>query len=194
MMYYFYIANVLMPVSPEKITIKTKNKNKTLTLVSGGEINIPKAPGLTEISFDLLLPSVQYPFARYDKGFKTPDYYLELFASLKETGSPCSLIVIRSTSAEAALRNAARFGVAAESVRSLYDANHDGQVNSADARILLRSAAGNTILTDTYMMCTIEDYTIKEDAEKHGEDIAVSLKLKQYREYGIKTAQYTLKK
>ena len=65
MAYYFYMGKMLCPVAPSKLQLKIQNENKTLTLINEGEVNILKKAGLTDISFDLLLPNVKYPFATY---------------------------------------------------------------------------------------------------------------------------------
>lgn len=192
-MYYFYLGDVLLPVTPSKLTTKIKNKNKTLELASGGELNIPKSPGLTEISFEMLLPSVRYSFARYTDGFKLPAYYLDYLESLKTDKKPVDFLVIRSVSARTLLQYSARLRSIQGEVLQDLDLNGDGRVNSADARILLRNEeAGATVLEPTAMTCLLEDYTITEDASKHGRDYMVSVKLKQYVEYGIKKATYEL--
>ena len=51
-----------MPITPSKVTVKINNQNKTMTLINGEEINILKAAGLSDVSFELLLPQVSYPF------------------------------------------------------------------------------------------------------------------------------------
>ena len=63
MAYHFYMGKMLCPIAPSKLQIKIGNKNKTMTLINEGEVNILKQVGLTEISFDMLLPNVSYPFA-----------------------------------------------------------------------------------------------------------------------------------
>lgn len=80
MAYEMYMDGVLMPVTPSKVTVKINNQNETLTLISGEEINILKAAALTEVSFELLLPQVSYPFAA---GAQPAQYYLNLFERLK---------------------------------------------------------------------------------------------------------------
>ncbi|MHB8064468.1 MAG: LysM peptidoglycan-binding domain-containing protein, partial [Ruminiclostridium sp.] len=66
MAYTVYLNEVAMPVTPSKIEMKIKNQNKTINLIDGSEINILKAPGLTEFSFELMLPQAKgYPFAIY---------------------------------------------------------------------------------------------------------------------------------
>jgi hypothetical protein len=63
MAYDFYLDRIRLPVTPSKLSVKINGRNKTLTLISEGEINILKQPGLTDISFSALLPNVRYPFA-----------------------------------------------------------------------------------------------------------------------------------
>ena len=52
-----------MPITPSKVTVKINNQNKTMTLINGEEINILKADGLSDVSFELVLPQVSYPFS-----------------------------------------------------------------------------------------------------------------------------------
>lgn len=95
-MYYFYIDEVLLPVTPEKLDIKIKNQNKTVNLVDGSEFNIIKLPGLSEISFDCLLPNVKYPFAVYENNiFVSGKNYLDLFENLKINGKVFKFRVTR---------------------------------------------------------------------------------------------------
>ncbi len=70
MSYNCYLGGVLMPVTPAKLTIKVKGKNKTLELLNGGEINFLRAPGLTEITLPLTFPMLT--------GARRPDYYLNI--------------------------------------------------------------------------------------------------------------------
>ena len=69
-MYDFYLDKILLPVAPSKLQVKIKNANKTINLINDGEINIIKKPGLSEVSFDILIPHVKYPFAVYKNGYK----------------------------------------------------------------------------------------------------------------------------
>ena len=81
MAYKMYLDGVLMPITPGKVKVKINNQNKTLTLINGQEINILKKPGLTDISFDLVLPQVSYPFS--NGGAQSAQTYLNLFERLK---------------------------------------------------------------------------------------------------------------
>ena len=94
MAYTMYLGGVLMPITPSKVKVKINNQNDTLTLINGEEINILKEPGLTDVSFDLLLPQVSYPFT--NGGAQSADYYLCLFERLKTSKEPFQFILNRS--------------------------------------------------------------------------------------------------
>ncbi len=94
MAYTMYLDGVLMPITPSKVKVKINNQNDTLTLINGEEINILKAAGLTDVSFDLLLPQVSYPFT--NGGAQSADYYLSLFERLKTSKQPFQWILNRS--------------------------------------------------------------------------------------------------
>lgn len=154
MAYHFYLGTMLCPVAPSQLQLKIGNNNKTMTLIDEGEVNILKQAGLTDISFDLLLPNVKYPFAVYkdlnndEKGdFKRAKYFLNKLETMKTNKKPFQFIVTR------VLPN-------------------------------------GKMLFDTNMKVSLESYDIKEDADQ-GFDVVVSVKLKQYREYGTKTCKVT---
>ena len=94
MAYTMYLGGVLMPITPSQVKVKINNQNDTLTLINGEEINILKEPGLTDVSFDLLLPQVSYPFT--NGGAQSADYYLSLFERLKTSKQPFQFILNRS--------------------------------------------------------------------------------------------------
>lgn len=142
MAYYCYLEKMLCPVTPSKLQLKIKNQNKTMNLMNESEINFLKKAGLTEISFDLLLPNVKYPFATYKSDFVGAKVFLDKLEELKVNAKPFQFIFTRTF---------------------------------PDGRVLF----------DTNMKVSLEDYTIKEDS-KEGFDVTVSVKLKQYRDYGTK--------
>lgn len=144
MAYEVWLGTMLFPIPPSKIETKIKGQNKTLTLINGEEINILKAQGLSEISFDVLLPNVKYPFAQYEKrwAFNNAKYYLDQLEKYKVEKKPIWFKVIRVLPND----------------KALFDSN---------------------------VKVSLEDYTIKED-RKEGFDFVVSIKLKQYKEFGTK--------
>ena len=96
MAYHVYLGDTELPVPPEKIDLKISGNNKTLTLINDGEINLLKVPGLSDISFEMLLPQVQYPFAYYPDGFQQANYYLDILENLMVGRKPFQLIVSRT--------------------------------------------------------------------------------------------------
>lgn len=149
MAYEFYFGDMQLPVTPGSLELKINNQNKTANLINGEEINILEAPGLTDISLELMLPQVPYPFAHYEDGFQPADYYLAELKRLKTEKIPFQLICIRE------------------------------------------SPSGNTWF-DTNMKVSLEDYKITEKAS-NGPDVTVAVQLKQYREYGTKIVEVTVK-
>ena len=95
-MYKVYLGDVLFPIAPSNIEIRTSNKNKTAILIDEGEINFLRNAGLTNIGFDLLIPSVKYPFAIYEDGFKSSLYYLNHIKMLKINKQPFQFRVVRT--------------------------------------------------------------------------------------------------
>lgn len=92
-MYSFFIDSMELPIAPQKLTVKIKGNNKTLTLINEGDINFLRAPGLTEITFDAVLPMLgQYSFAN---GYRRPDSYLNKLESLMTDKEPFRFLVSR---------------------------------------------------------------------------------------------------
>lgn len=147
--YEFYMDKMLLPVTPSKLEIKIKNKNKTYDLINETEINVLKSAGLSEISFEATFPNVKYPYAVYKSGFLTANYFLNQLELLKTNKQPFQFIVTRLF----------------PNGKSLFNTN---------------------------IKVTLEDYTIKEDV-KQGLDTVVTIKLKQYKDYGTKVCKVTIK-
>lgn len=94
-----YIQDVCFPITPGKMVLKIENKNKTVTLINEGEVNLIKTPGLTDIQIDeLILPAIQqYPFANYlNNEFKGPNYYLEKIKAWKNDKTPVKFKLTRT--------------------------------------------------------------------------------------------------
>lgn len=98
-MYEVYLNDIRLPVPPAKLQISVKGQNETTNLINGEEINIVKAAGLSEISFDAVFPQVRYPFASYDGNFEEAGSFLERIRELKDGRQPFPFIVIRDTAA-----------------------------------------------------------------------------------------------
>ena len=92
MPYTFYLDGVQLPVTPSKLETKIKNNNKTINLINEGDVNVLKLPGLTELSFEAMIPQVNYPFATETR---KASYYLNKLEGLKTTKEPFQFIVVR---------------------------------------------------------------------------------------------------
>lgn len=93
MAYEFYLGAMKLPVTPSKLELKIKSGNKTVNLINDGEINMLKSPGLTEISFEALLPQVQYPFA---DTLQPADYFMERIELFVTEKAPVRFQVMRT--------------------------------------------------------------------------------------------------
>lgn len=89
------MGDTQLPVPPAKMNLKINGKNKTMNLINDGEINILKTPGLSEISFETLLPNQKYPFSSYFGGYKNATHFVETFETLKTSFQPFQFIVCR---------------------------------------------------------------------------------------------------
>ena len=87
MSYSCYLGSYLMPEVPQKLTVKIKNKNKTVILLNEGEINFLRTAGLTELSTSLTFPMYNTAHA--------PDYYLNVLESLKTGKKPFIFRLVR---------------------------------------------------------------------------------------------------
>lgn len=96
MSYQFFLGKMLLPVAPSSLDIKIKGQNKTVTLINEGEVNILKKSGLTDVSFDMLIPNVKHPFAKYPLGFMDAKYFLLILETLKTDKKPFQFIVART--------------------------------------------------------------------------------------------------
>lgn len=95
-MYIFYVGALQLPVAPASMSMKINNQNKTINLINDGEINLIKTAGLTDISFEALIPQSEYPFAYYPyNGFAKAEYFLEEFENMKTSLQPFRFVVWR---------------------------------------------------------------------------------------------------
>ena len=156
-MYYFFVDDVMLPVPPPKMTVKVNNKNKTVDLINEGEINVIKSPGLTDVSFEVLLPNSFYPFAFYEK------HMLSSFMSRIFGGTP---------EIEYAKEYVKRF----ERLKAQ---------KTPFRLIVSRMSPSYEFLGDLNMLVTLEEYSINESAD-NAFDWQVPLSFKEYRPYETK--------
>ena len=96
MAYYIFLDDMQVPVPPEKIQTNIPGRNETIQLLSAGEVNVIRIPGLTEIQFDMMLPNSSYPF---DESLmfsgRGASYYVDKLEQLKTGGKPFQFIIVR---------------------------------------------------------------------------------------------------
>lgn len=97
MYYTFYMDGVQLPFAPPTLQLTINNKNETLDLINGGEINVLKKPGLTDVEMELRIPQTRYPFAVYPGGFMGAEYFLDKLEALKVLEKPFQFICSRTT-------------------------------------------------------------------------------------------------
>ena len=173
MSYYFFLGETMLPVPPPSMNTRINGKNKTINLINGGEVNLIKAPGLTEISFEFLLPNSRYPFANYDSSLQTGLINYAVGAISSRVGG--------------SLGNAFSFKKAAPFLDSLKSAK---ETKNPIRFIVTRMGFDYSQLWNTNMLCTVENYEIREDA-RNGTDLNISIVLKQYKFFGTKTVEIT---
>lgn len=86
MSYLCYLGGMVWP-TPSKLTVKIKNKNRTLVLLNEGEINFLRTPGLSEITVPFTLPMLA--------GVISPSVYLAALEKWKTSRRPTRFIMVR---------------------------------------------------------------------------------------------------
>lgn len=169
-MYQVFLGYVPLPIAPSKIETTVNSRNSTIDLINGQEVSILRDKGLTEISFEFLLPHQNYPFVTLAGGLSNAvnnilptnmgnatmnTAILEYLEYLKTSKKPFQLVITRTG------ESGGKSGVM-------------GVVNQALNVINLYNAT---------LKVTLESFTITEDAEEHGMDFLVSVVLKEYQPY-----------
>lgn len=150
--------SIYFPLAPDQFNTSVGNKNKTIELVSIGEVNIVKEIGLRTFNFKLLLP--KDPILLTDSyviegmldaaQFHEPVWYLNRIREIKENKEIVFLIITR---------------------QYIDDIADDGTVKYKQL------FGGN-------LKVTVEDYKVEENAGEEG-DYWITLNLKEYRQVGI---------
>ena len=95
--YKFSLGKIILPVPPSTFQYSIKGNDKKLNSINDGEFLILKNAKLSEISFEFMLPNVEYPFAYYkDKKFKNAKYFLDEIEKLKVAKKPFNFKIDRS--------------------------------------------------------------------------------------------------
>lgn len=95
-MYMLYIDHVLFPVAPTSLRMETEVNNTLVSLIDGSSVSLKGGKGLKKISFELLLPMSEYPFAIYEAGFKDGSYFAHELERIAEENNPVWFDVYRT--------------------------------------------------------------------------------------------------
>lgn len=158
-MYQVVLGLIPLPITPSKIETKVGGRNETLDLCDGSQINIIKAPALTEIEFDFMLPHQSYPFA-----------------------STAGSLMGAVTGALGGLGGLAQNML---NMVMLDELDRMFKVKKPFNLSVLRKGQGtlDILIWNSCLKVTLEEYAVTEDAD-NGLDIMVHVKLKKYVEYG----------
>lgn len=96
-MYMVYLDGERFPVAPGKIVTENENNNKEVELIDGSFVLRGGGKGLKRISFELLLPMNEYPFAVYEAGFRDGMYYVDVLERISKEKKPVWLDIYRTT-------------------------------------------------------------------------------------------------
>lgn len=89
------LGRLTFPIAPAKITVTEKSRNRTVTLLDGTRRVIGKAPHLSEIRMELMLPRSELPFSHYEDGFLPPETFLETLREYARAGECVTLVITR---------------------------------------------------------------------------------------------------
>lgn len=86
---------VKLPVNPEKLEIKCSGNNATEYIVGTGDINILKAPGLKEISFESFIPEEDSDGSYVESGSSIDDgnEFVKFINKIRNANEPVRLVV-----------------------------------------------------------------------------------------------------
>jgi len=114
---------MLMPVTPEGLTVQYRGRSERVPLASGGEGAILRRFQGAEVSLELMLPRVRYPFALYERGFMVPEQYLDKFTELRESRRPFLFVCVRYVEG-GPMRRSNHYWASLEDMDICEEANH----------------------------------------------------------------------
>ena len=211
-MYKFYFNKDILPVTPGAITTTFKNQNKTITLINEGEVNLPKAPGLTEYSFKFMLPWCNYPFVNMNypqmltdaiptvhsvlsgkwKLSNVENFFKKFNLEKFIMGDEDKLSIFPSqdewlTKLSKYKTEKKAFQFKIQRIDSGFSLDKLPIANNIDIQgWTMRTGHVQFVGWTTDMMVTLEDCKIIEDAKEY-KDVWVEVKLKEFVPYGTKS-------
>ena len=156
-MYYVFLDKMQLPVAPGEISTVVNGNNKRVHLINDGEINILKLPGLTEISFDFLLPHTKYPFASYGTaGFVGQHAFFGYLERLQTKQKPFQFIVSRMSGNKLLFNTNLKVSLESYDIKEAADNGLDQiisvrlvQYKPYSTKVLQTDSSGNTTVKKT---------------------------------------------
>lgn len=183
MAYRVYVNKTLMPIAPGQISLKINNRNDTVDLINGKEVNVLKSPGLSDVSFDVRLTAEELPYGDYPDGYKSIQTYLKVFEDLKVGKAHFPLVITRMKKVGTYVPTGINPRVSVD-LKST-QAKGTGSVKQTTKQDIYQAMHG------TSLVVSLEEYEITDDAEE-GLDTIVSLSFKQWEPYGTQQAKVKL--
>lgn len=95
--FYFEYRNsqkVQIPVNPEKLSIQSPGNNTTVSIVSLGDVNVLKLPGLQKLSFESFIPAKNIgTYVQANTPIYGAAFYKDFFLAVKRQQEPINFIV-----------------------------------------------------------------------------------------------------
>lgn len=187
-MYLFYLNDILLPITPSRLTTKIGNSNKTMELANEGEINLIKQPKLTEYSFEFDLPFSKLGYRASDND---PRKILDFLEKAKMKKEVIWFRVIRK------MKNETRFPLEQQVTIESYEIVEDADENS-DMTIsielkqfrIYRTKHIMTVPTPTAPSTPARSTATKQEAKKTG-SIPCLKKLKILTDLNIRSGAGT---
>ena len=184
-MYQVFLGHLPLPIAPSKINTVVNGRNETIELLNGQEVNIIKPTGLTEISFEFIIPHQGYPFATFSgqlanlvgkqggrMAYEAMGVALKQYLEYLKSGQS-SVVEVGKNVADI---------VASGELK----ANERRITKGEPFQFIVVDVSSNNVMVKNNIKVTLENYEIIEDAEAHGLDTLVSVTLKQYVPYSTK--------
>ena len=86
-------SQIRFPMMPEKLTIGVDAKFMSYSIISLGDVKLPRGKGIEEVSWSGTFPGESRKGAPFIKAFTKPDSLIKNLRSYRDKGTKCTLLV-----------------------------------------------------------------------------------------------------
>ena len=86
-------SQIRFPMMPEKLTIGADAKFMSYSIISLGDVKLPRGKGIEEVSWSGTFPGESRKGAPFIKAFTKPDSLIKNLRSYRDKGTKCTLLV-----------------------------------------------------------------------------------------------------